>query len=559
MRKKTMMLQIFEQGLQKFFILVLNMSLTASVMILAVILSRLLLKKAPRIFSYALWAVVLFRLLCPVSFSLTVSLLGVLQNEPAVEGRMEYIAEDIGYWEKPEVALPVPGISEVVNEILPAENREASVNPMQIYLTVGAYLWLLGVMSMGIYSMLSLRRFRRYLADAVQEKENIYRFRKKGSPFVCGLLHPRIYLPEKMEEEEEQYILLHEQIHIKRGDAVFRLLAWLALILHWFNPLVWAAFLLSGRDMEMSCDEAVIRKLGSKVKKEYSASLLNMAAGGRIVKGIPLAFGESDTGSRVKNVLHYKKPAALFVGGAALLSAVLSVAFLANPAKAKENKNIFYGVVIQTGEAENVQETIVRIPGYGDVVLPEAKDVSLYLERDAEQIILSGDLLRITFSTDQEVQLAATEQYGKTLYRFAAMPEEAAESIQVMGEGFSLERREGDRYLFAVPLGMADQAKAGDTLELFHDPNADSTEEIYLSAQEATPEQVLFAAVEVLSVDAEHYDIWVELGAEEAEIFLSEFGFGVTAKLIQIQSPAGTAAGADGTSPSASEQTSMQD
>ena len=258
-------------------------------------------------------------------------------------------------------------------------------------------------------------------------------------------------------------------------------------------------------------------------------------------------------------MLHYKKPAALFVGGAALLSAVLSVAFLANPAKAKENENIFYGVVIQTGEAKNVQETIVRIPGYGDVVLPEAKDVSLYLERDAEQIILSGDLLRITFSTDQEVQLAATEQYGKTLYRFAAMPEEAAESIQVMGEGFSLERREGDRYLFAVPLGMADQAKAGDTLELFHDPNADSTEEIYLSAQEATPEQVLFAAVEVLSVDAEHYDIWVELGAEEAEIFLSEFGFGVTAKLIQIQSPAGTAAGADGTSPSASEQTSMQD
>lgn len=554
-----MMLQIFEQGLQKIFILILNMSLTASVMILAVIFSRLLLKKAPRIFSYALWTVVLFRLLCPVSFSLPVSLLGALQNEPAVEGRMEYIAEDIGYWEKPAVALPVPGVSDAVNEMLPAENREASVNPMQIYMMAGAYVWLLGVMSMGIYSMLSFRRFRRYLGDAVQEKENIYRFRKKGSPFVCGLLHPRIYLPEKMKEEEESYILLHEQIHIKRGDAVFRLLAYLALLLHWFNPLVWAAFLLSGRDMEMSCDEAVIRKLGSKVKKEYSASLLNMAAGGRIVKGIPLAFGESDTGSRVKNVLQYKRPAGLFVGGAALLSAVLFVAFLANPAKARGNENIFYGVVIQTGEAESVQETIVRIPGYGDVVLPEAKDVSLYLERDAEQIILSGDLLRITFSPDQEVELTATEQYGQTLYRFAAMPEEAAESIQVMGEGFSLERREGDRYLFTVPLGMADQAEAGDTLELFHDPNADSTEEIYLSAQEVTPEQVLFASVEVLSVDAEHYDIWVELGAEEAEIFLSEFGFGVTAELIQTQTLAGTSAGEEETPPPASRQTSAQD
>lgn len=337
-----MMLQMFEEGLQKLFILVLNMSLTGSVVILGVILARLLLRRAPRIFSYGLWAVVLFRLLSPVSFSLPVSLLGALQNGPAVEGRMEYIAPDIGYQEKPEVALPVPGLNESVNGSLPPANREASVNPMQIYLIIGAYLWLLGTVSMGVYYGASLWRFRRKLKGASHEKENIYRFRAGGTPFVCGVFRPKIYLPETLTKEEEAYILLHEQIHIKRGDAVFRLLACLALLVHWFNPLVWIAFFLSERDMEMSCDEAVIRKLGSKVKKEYSASLLKAAAGDRITRGIPLAFGESGTGSRIRNVLRYKKPVALFICAAALVSALLAVAFLANPAKAEENPDILY-------------------------------------------------------------------------------------------------------------------------------------------------------------------------------------------------------------------------
>lgn len=535
-----MMLQMFEEGLQKLFILVLNMSLTACVVILAVILVRLLLRRAPRIFSYGLWAAVLFRLLCPVSFSLPFSLLGALRNEPAVKGRMEYIAEDIGYWEKPEVALPVPGVSEAVNEHLPLEDREASVNPMQIYVAVGAYVWLLGVMSAGVYGAVSLRRFQGSLKDAVHEKENIYRFGKKGSPFVYGLFHPGIYLPENMTAEEERYILLHERIHIKRGDAVFRLFFCLALGLHWFNPLVWAAFVLSGRDMEMSCDEAVIRRLGSKVKKEYSTSLLNMAADGRAVKGIPLAFGESDTGGRVKNVLRYKKPATPVIAGTALLSILFVVAFLANPARTKENTNIFYGVATETAGREGVRETMVRIPGIGDVALPGAGETSLYLERDAGEIIMPGDILRISFSPKQEITVAAAEQNGQTLYHFVAEPAGEAESIQVMGEGFLLTRQEEDRYLFTVPLGMASEAQAGDILEIYHDPNADTTAEIYLSVQDTEPGQELLAAPQVLSVDEENYDIWVELSAQETEVFLSEFGFGISVELRRTSGQAGS-------------------
>lgn len=445
---------------------------------------------------------------------------------------MEYIAEDIGYMEKPDIALPVPGLGGAVNEILPAGTPEASVNPMQIYLIAGAWLWLLGMLSMAVYSVLSLRRLRKRLGEAVFERENIYRFRGKGSPFVYGVVRPRIYLPEKITGEEEQYILLHEQIHIKRGDAVFRLLSWLALCLHWFNPFVWGAFALSGRDMEMACDETVIGRLGSRVKKEYSESLLNAASGGRVVKGIPLAFGESDTGSRIKNVLRYKKPTAVFAVSAAVLSAVLALIFLANPAKAKGNPNIFYGVTVEVMGEDGAEETVVRIPGYGDVVLPDAADVSLYLERDAERIIMPGDILRITFSPDREIRLEAADHHGMLRYYFAADPAGEAESIQVMGEGFSLIRQEGERYLFTVPIGMAPEAQAGDLLEIYHNKEADTTKDIYMFPEAGEPEQVLLTSVEVLSVDQENYDIWVEFGAEEAKTFLSEFGFGISVELV---------------------------
>ena len=341
MRRSRMTIQMFEENLVKIFILVLNMTLTGTVVILAVFLIRLFLKKAPGIFSYALWAVVLFRLLCPVSFSLPFSLLGVLQSEPARQGRMEYIAEDIGYMEKPEVMLPAPGISGAVNDLLPLGDRTASVNPMQIYLLIGAYIWLLGILSMAVYSVISLGRLRRRLKEAVFEKENIYRIRGNGSPFVYGLFRPRIYLPEKITEEEERYILLHERIHIGRGDAVFRLLAYLALSLHWFNPFVWAAFALSGRDMEMSCDEAVMRHMDGDIREEYSRSLLSFAVGGRRIAGAPLAFGESDTKARIRNIMRYKKPAGAGVVAALFLVIMLAVSLGSDPketnASAAEN------------------------------------------------------------------------------------------------------------------------------------------------------------------------------------------------------------------------------
>ena len=319
------------QMLEKVFIEVLNMGLTASVMIAGVFLVRLLLKKAPKIYSYVLWSIVLFRLLCPVSFETEVSLLGTLQNETSVDGRMEYIPQDIGYQLQPKVQMPIEAVDEVVNGSLPKGEFGDSVNPLQIWLYFGAIVWILGIVVLLAHSVSSLKKLRIQLNLAVCEDKNIYRMPGKHSPFVYGVFNPRIYLPDHLEETEKEYVLLHEQVHIRRGDHIYRLLSYLAVCVHWFNPLVWAAFFMSGRDMEISCDEAVIRKMGSGVKKEYSSSLLNLAYGEKIVKGIPVAFGESDTKSRIKHVLKYKKPAKIISILAAMLCVIAAILFIGNP------------------------------------------------------------------------------------------------------------------------------------------------------------------------------------------------------------------------------------
>lgn len=322
--------------LESLFIRVLNMSLTACIVIAAVLLLRILLRKAPRIFSYALWAVVLFRLLCPVSFSADFSLLGAAKPAEVDRGRMEYIPENIAVMPEPAVNLPFPAVREAVNAVLPQGKEEASVNPMGIVVAVGAGIWLMGMLVMGGYGIVTLILLKRKLKSAVRQEENIYITPNMITPFVLGIFRPRIYLPSMLREEEKEYILLHERIHIRRGDHVLRIAAYLALCLHWFNPFVWAAFFMSGQDMEMSCDEAVIRKLGYGVKKEYSTSLLTLATGRKGIGGVPLAFGEGDTGSRIKNVLHYKKPAVRAVIAAIVLCAAAAVVLSANPPAQKE-------------------------------------------------------------------------------------------------------------------------------------------------------------------------------------------------------------------------------
>lgn len=509
-----------EQFLESVLIEILNMSLTAGIVILVVLAARILLKKAPLVFSYALWAVVLFRLLCPVSFTAPLSLLGTLRNESGTAGRMEYIPENIGYQMNPEVQLPLQSVNEdwneAVNSVLPAGSPETSVNPLQVFLYIAARIWVLGIVVMLAYSAVSLMSLKKRLGAAVRESDRIYRFPGKGTPFVYGLFRPRIYLPDSLTLQEERYILLHEEIHIHRGDHIFRVLAWLALMLHWFNPLVWAAFHFSGKDMEMSCDEAVLKKLGNGVKKEYSASLLSLASGQHGPKGMPLAFGEGDTGSRIRSVLRYRRPKRLFAGTALVLCVLLAIWLLANPAPVSpDNQNVYYGVVTRVEIAGSNEQIAVRIPRLGDVALPEAETMETGLEREIEGI-QEGDLLRIVFPAENEIALSET---------YPASFSGTAERIEIAGEGFAMSYEGADTYRFAVPLDLAAEAEPGDVLHIYYDANENAGQ------PGETVEEELLASAPVLEVDAEALDIWTELSTDQTELFLSKFGSGITCGL----------------------------
>ena len=285
--------------MDELIISVLNMSLTASYVIVFVIVIRLFLKKFPKVYSYALWFSVLFRLICPFSFDSIFSLIPKNVNIP----------QDIAYLPKPEINSGITAIDSAVNNVLPPPvNPAASANPMQIWLAIGEAVWLIGIAILLIYSVFTTVKLYRKLRYAKYVEDNIYIVNGFKTPFVFGIVNPKIYLPDHLSENEKSYVLLHEQTHIKRADHIVKLAFFIITCIHWFNPFVWIAFYLMGEDMELSCDEKVVKQMGNSIKKEYSSSLLSMSTGKRILGGSPIAFGENNTKDRIKNVLNYKKP-----------------------------------------------------------------------------------------------------------------------------------------------------------------------------------------------------------------------------------------------------------
>ena len=315
----------------------LNMTLTASVVICAVLVLRLLLRRAPKIFSYVLWLPVLIRLFCPFSFRSPLSLLTLLRVPSAKTGAfvstMEYIPVDIVHTEFPEVTLPMPGVSTIINDNLPKGMAQTAGDPMEFPMSLSSMLWLLGIAVMLVYGICTSIVLWRKLRIRVHLRDNIFLADDIRTPFVCGLLRPKIFLPAGLDAQEQEYILLHEQHHIRRGDHIVKLLAFLALTIHWFNPLVWLAFSLASADMEMSCDEAVIKERGGDIRAAYSASLLSFAAGRRIA-GFPLAFSEGSTKGRIRNLSAWKKPVLPVILLSAAVTVVSIAALLANPLSA---------------------------------------------------------------------------------------------------------------------------------------------------------------------------------------------------------------------------------
>jgi len=317
--------------LESIFLEILNLSYTGSVVILILLLLRPVLKKLPGNVRYLLWFAALFRLCCPFTVESVISLIPV--NPKPVTERVLYAAV-------PQIDTGVPALDNVVNPSLPAPMPGASVNPLQIYAFIGSWIWLIGFAVMLGISLISFAKlYLRLLKHRIWQRDSFFLVRNLETAFVMGIFNPKIYLPDGLEEKEQRYILLHERTHIRRFDPLFKMLAFLIVCVHWFNPLVWLAFFLFGRDMEMSCDEAVIRKLGSEVKKEYASSLLSLSTGHRSFRGMPLAFGEGDAKGRIQNVLHYKKPAFWLAFAGILVALTLMAGFAFDPRRSPYDRS----------------------------------------------------------------------------------------------------------------------------------------------------------------------------------------------------------------------------
>ncbi|MDE6664325.1 MAG: M56 family metallopeptidase [Lachnospiraceae bacterium] len=325
--------------LSYIFIKILNMSFTASYCIISVIVLRFLLRKQAKIFSYLLWSVVLFRLICPFSISSTYSLLRVDTDIISQENIDRWAAADLNQNNMEDDDIPTLPTQINTDNIQDSffnfntDMQEMSRNTwINEAFVVASWIWAAGMALLILYSIVATLRMRYSLKNAIYIEKNIYEAEGIDTPFVFGIVRPRIYIPAYINEDERKYVLTHEEIHIVRRDYLIKILAYLVVCLHWFNPLVWVAFVLMENDMEMSCDEAVLKKLGEGVKKEYSRSLLSLSVERKLFQGSPLAFGEGNVKGRIQNILGYHKRAFITVVLAVAILIIVSVGLILNPA-----------------------------------------------------------------------------------------------------------------------------------------------------------------------------------------------------------------------------------
>ncbi len=322
--------------LEKIFLEILNMSITAGCVILAVLAVRLLIRRLPKIYSYILWIIVGFRLLCPISFSSAFSFFNLdLFDGMAKEQELSYVTDAesgragqtdpamIDSEKMAAAAIENSGVKEAVSD---AAEGVTAMELRKLLPRIAAVIWVLGIGLLLIYTIAVLIRVKKKVATAVLLQGNVFECEGIYSPFVFGFLNPKIYIPFHLQEEEQKYILGHEKYHIQRKDHLVKAAAYLMAVVYWFHPLVWLSYYFMCQDMEMSCDEKVIRRLGNDVKQDYSRLLLSFATGKRQLAG-PLQFGESNAGKRIKNVLKYKKAGIAAASLVVVLAAILCLVF----------------------------------------------------------------------------------------------------------------------------------------------------------------------------------------------------------------------------------------
>ena len=310
--------------MNELFLKIINMSISASWLVLAVLILRLVLKKAPKWVNVLLWGIVAVRLICPFSFESALSLIPSAETIPL----------NIGMDTTPTINSGINAINNAVNPIISQSNTPmagASVNPLQITIGIYEYIWIFGMIALALYTAISYWRLSRKVDTAVRYKDNIFQSENVNSPFVLGIIKPRIYLPFNMNGQDLEYVVAHEQAHIRRKDHLWKPLGFLLLTIHWFNPLMWLAYVLLCRDIELACDEKVIKELGNEQRADYTQALVSCSVNRRMIAACPLAFGEVGVKERVKSVMNYKKPAFWIVILASISCAAVAVCFLTNP------------------------------------------------------------------------------------------------------------------------------------------------------------------------------------------------------------------------------------
>ena len=342
--------------METLFLKLLNMGIAAGWVILAVMLLRILLRKAPKAVRCALWILVGIRLVCPFSIE---SVLSLIPSQETVPGEIMMAG-------KPEIDSGIRVLDDAVNPAIAASlspEPHASVNPMQIMVFLASRLWAAGLAALLFYALASYVRLRRKVAAAMCFRENIWLCDAVRSPFILGILSPRIYLPSDLEEPQIGCVIAHEKAHLRRRDHWWKPLGFLLLSVYWFQPLCWAAYILLCRDIELACDEYVVKRMGDAWKKTYANALLSCSLDSQGLSGCPLAFGEVGIKERIKGILSYKKPALWIVAAAAIACIVTAVCFLTDPAESKNSDNIY-------GTRYTVAEVLYDAPWYNAVYAP---------------------------------------------------------------------------------------------------------------------------------------------------------------------------------------------
>ena len=310
--------------MNELFLKIINMSISASWLVLAVLILRFVLKKAPKWINVLLWGIVAIRLICPFSFESPLSLIPSAETIPL----------NIGMDSTPTINSGISAINNAVNPIISQSNTPmagASVNLLQITIGIYEYIWIFGMIALALYTAISYWRLHRKVDTAVRYKDNIFQSENVSFPFVLGIIKPRIYLPFKMNGQYLEHVVAHEQAHICRKDHWWKPLGFLLLMIHWFNPLMWLAYVLLCRDIELACDEKVIKELGNEQRGDYTQALVACSVNRRMIAACPLTFGEVGVKERVKSVMNYKKPALWVIIIAVIVCVGVAVCFLTNP------------------------------------------------------------------------------------------------------------------------------------------------------------------------------------------------------------------------------------